>query len=328
MDVDALRAHRRGEWDRLDELTRSRGLSGAEIDELVVRYRAASADLSEVKTSAGRTPLGDALSLTLARARGRLTGQSENVLRQLPRFFLLQLPAALYRVRWTTLAIAVAFYAIMVLVAGWMAGDPALLATMGSDQALQDYAENQFTQYYNPAAEFAGAVWTNNAWIAAQCILFGITGIFPIYVLMSNAVGVGQSIGVLFAYGHGDAVLYLIPHGLLELTCIFIAGAAGLQLFWAMIVPGPRTRVAALAAAGRSLGTIVVGLILGLALSGLVEGFVTGQPWPWAVRIGIGALALAAMLFYMLVVGRRAAKAGETGDLTEYEAGTETLYAG
>ena len=65
-----------------------------------------------------------------------------------------------------------------------------------------------------------------------------------------------------------------------------------------------------------------------LALSGVVEGFVTGQPWPWWLKIGIGALALGVFLFYMLFVGRRAARAGETGGLTAYEAGTPRLVSG
>ncbi|HWM16539.1 MAG TPA: stage II sporulation protein M, partial [Microbacterium sp.] len=80
--------------------------------------------------------------------------------------------------------------------------------------------------------------------------------------------------------------------------------------------------------AGRSLATIVVGLIIALAISGVIEGFVTAQPWPWPVKIGIGAAALAAFLVYMIVVGGRAHRRGETGDLTEYEAGTPTLVAG
>jgi hypothetical protein len=71
-----------------------------------------------------------------------------------------------------------------------------------------------------------------------------------------------------------------------------------------------------------------VGLVLSLLVAGLIEGFVTGQPWPWPVKLGIGALALGAFLFYMLVVGGRAAGAGETGDLTEYETGTARLVAG
>jgi hypothetical protein len=94
------------------------------------------------------------------------------------------------------------------------------------------------------------------------------------------------------------------------------------------VAPGPRRRADSLAAAGRSLGTIAIGLVLSLAVSGIIEGFVTRQPWPWPVKIGIGGAALALFLVYMLVVGGRAHRRGETGDLTEYEAGTPTLTAG
>ena len=88
---------------------------------------------------------------------------------------------------------------------------------------------------------FAGTVWTNNAWIAAQCVLFGITGVWPLMVLVQNAVGVGTAAAVMFAFDRGDVfLLYILPHGLLELTCIFVAGAAGLHIFWAWVAPGRR----------------------------------------------------------------------------------------
>ncbi|GAA1841700.1 stage II sporulation protein M [Microbacterium koreense] len=331
MDLDALTAARREEWARLDELSRTRNLSGRGADELVTRYRAASADLADLKTSAGRTPQGDHVSTMLARARLRLTGTPEDPLRQIPRFFAVQLPAALYRVRWTTLLIAVSFIAVATLVAFWISGDPARVATLGSQLQLEYYAEEEFTAYYseNPAAEFAGAVWTNNAWIAAQCVMFGITGVWPLMVLVQNAVGVGTAAAIMLAFDRGDVfLLFILPHGLLELTCVFVAAAAGLHIFWAWVAPGARTRGEALAAAGRSLATIAVGLVFALAVAGLIEGFVTAQPWPWAVKIGIGALALAAFVFYMVGIGGRAARRGETGDLTEYETGTPTLVAG
>jgi hypothetical protein len=72
----------------------------------------------------------------------------------------------------------------------------------------------------------------------------------------------------------------------------------------------------------------VIGLIAALFVSGVIEGFVTRQPWPWPIKIGIGTLALAAFLTYQWVVGRRAARAGETGDLDEFEAGAKQLVAG
>lgn len=331
MDLDAITAARRDEWARLSELGRIRPLSGPQVDELVERYRAASADLADIKTSAGRSTEGDHLSTLLARARSRLTGTGDSVLAQIPRFFALQLPAALYRLRWTTLVIAVGFVMVGALAALFVVSDPQALAALGSEAGLQQYADEDFVSYYseNPAAVFAGTVWTNNAWIAAQCVMFGITGIWPLMVLMQNAAGVGISAGVLFAFGRGDIfLLYIAPHGQLELTCIFVAAAAGLHIFWAWVAPGPRSRSTALAAAGRSLATVAIGLIFALAVAGLIEGFVTAQPWPWAVKIGIGTLALAAFLFYMLVIGRRAARQGERGDLTEYEAGTPRLVAG
>lgn len=331
MDLDALTAARRDEWARLGELARTRRLSGTEVDELVARYRSASADLAAMKTAAGRSPQADHLSALLSRARLRLTSGDDNALRRIPRFFVLELPAALYRVRWTVLVIAVCFVASAALVAAWISADPALVASLGPRAQLRDYAENSFTQYYseNPAAVFAGTVWTNNAWIAAQCVLFGITGFWPVMVLVQNAVGVGTAAAVMFAFGRGDVfVLYIAPHGLLELTCVFTAAAAGLQIFWAWVAPGPRPRGEALAAAGRSLGTIAIGLVFALALSGVVEGFVTPQPWPWPLKIGLGALALAAFLAYMLAVGRRAARLGETGDLAEEETGAPRLVAG
>lgn len=331
MDLDALTAARREEWARLDALSAARRLTGGEVDELVTRYRSASADLADIKTSAGSTVQGDYVSTMLARARLRLTSGPDNVLKQLPRFFLRQLPAALYRLRWTTLAIGLGFIGVVALVAFWVSGDAALVASLGPRAELEQYAENSFTEYYteNPAAVFAGTVWTNNAWIAAQCVLFGITGFWPLMVLVQNAVGVGTAAAVMLAFERGDVFLvWILPHGMLELTCIFVAGAAGLHIFWAWVAPGPRSRLESLAAAGRSLGTVAVGLVFALALAGLVEGFVTPQPWHPAVKLVLGALALGVFLVYMLVIGRRAHRDGETGDLTEFEAGTPTLVSG
>ncbi|MET4639047.1 stage II sporulation protein M [Mycetocola sp. 2940] len=331
MDLDAYSAAHREEWDRLDALASKRSLSGAEADELIDRYQAGATQLSAIKTTAGSTVHGDRLSVSLSKARLRFTAAGSNVLSQLPRFFLLQLPAALYRLRWLTLAVALATMVVAGMWAVWVLGDPQVLANLGSDDELRQLAEEDFIDYYsdNPAASFAGQVWTNNAWIAAQCIAFGVTGVWVPYVVLQNAQNLGITAAVLFSFGHGDTFfLYIAPHGMLELTAIFVAAAGGLRIFWAWVSPGNRTRGQALAEDGRALFTVAIGLVLVLLVAGILEGFVTPQPWPWPVKIGIGAAALGAFLFYMLVVGRRAYRAGETGDLVAFEAGAKRLYAG
>ena len=106
MDLDAYSAAHRAEWDRLAELGSQRSLSGAQADELIAHYQSGATQLSAIKTTAGSTLQGDRLSVSLSRARLRFTGASANVMAQIPRFFVLQLPAALYRLRWITLAVA------------------------------------------------------------------------------------------------------------------------------------------------------------------------------------------------------------------------------
>ncbi|MFB2581163.1 stage II sporulation protein M [Herbiconiux sp. P15] len=331
MDLDAYSAAHRDEWDRLDELGRRREYSGREADELIERYQSGATQLSAIKTVAGSTRQGDRLSVSLSRARLRFTGAGANILRQIPMFFAIHLPAALYRLRWLTLAVALATVVIAALYAVWISQNPAVMAALGDNEDLQKLADEDFVDYYseNPAASFTGLVWTNNAWIAAQCIAFGILGIFVPYVIIQNAQNLGVNAAVMFEFGQGDTFfLYIMPHGLLELTAIFVAAAAGLRIFWAWVAPGARTRGQSLAENGRSLFTVAVGLVFVLFVSGVIEGYVTPAPWPWPVKIGIGALALAAFLFYMVFVGGRAARAGHTGDLEEFEAGAKQLVAG
>jgi uncharacterized membrane protein SpoIIM required for sporulation len=252
-------------------------------------------------------------------------------LRRFTRFWLVSLPAALYRLRWLTLAVALTTFVVAALFAWWAAGDPRVLANLGSEDELQQLADEGFAAYYseNPAASFAGAVWTNNAWIAAQCVAFGVLGVWVPVVILQNAMNLGLNAAVMSAYGELDTFfLYITPHGLLELTCVFVAAAAGLRIFWAWVAPGARTRGAALAEDARALFSVAIGLVFFLFVSGLIEGFVTPAPWPWAVKIGIGVLAFAGFLVVMLVLGRRAARAGETGDLAEFDAGARRLVAG
>ncbi|WP_022884386.1 stage II sporulation protein M [Glaciibacter superstes] len=331
MDLDAYSAAHRAEWDRLAELGNRRALSGPEADELIERYQSGATQLSAIKTTAGSTVQGDRLSVSLSRARLRFTGASANLLAQLPRFFVLQLPAALYRLRWLTLAVALVTVVVAGLYALWASGNPQVLANVGSDAELQKLANEDFVDYYseNPAASFTGLVWTNNAWIAAQCIAFGIVGVYVPYIVLTNAQSLGITAAVMFAYDKGDVFfLYILPHGLLELTAIFVAAAGGLRIFWAWIAPGTRTRGQALAEDARALFTVAIGLVLVLLVSGIIEGFVTPAPWPWPVKIGIGVLALLAFLAYMLILGRRATLAGETGDLGEFESGSRRIWAG
>ena len=329
MDLDAFTAVHSPEWDRLKELSRRRRLDGAEADELVRLYQAVATHLSTVRSAAPDPVLVTRLSDLLTRARTRIAGAHEPAWSDVVRFATVSVPAALYRVRWWTLAVTLGFLAVAVVSGVHVATAPGALDAMGTPSEREQYVYEAFASYYDPGASFAAMVWTNNAWITAQCIAFGITGILPVMVLFQNAVGIGSIGGMMAAYGELDLFLQLIaPHGLLELTAVFVAGGAGLKIFWSMVDPGPRRRAVALAQEGRALITVVVGLVGALALSGLVEGFVTGSNLPWSLKIVIGAMVLGVFWAYVLLLGRRAVRAGETGDLDADRAGEVLPTAG
>ena len=332
MDLDAYSAAHREEWEELARLASRRRLNGAEADALIDRYQSGASQLSAITSTAGSTVQGDRLSLALSRARVHFTGTGKNALSRIPDFFALQLPAALYRIRWLTLAIAALSAIVALLYAVWALQTPGVLQlTFGTAEAQKKIVEEQFVNYYsaNGMSSFTAFVWTNNAWLAAQCVAFGIIGVFVPYLLFMNAQHIGLTGALMAAHDRGDVFfLYIAPHGQLELYSIFVAGAAGLMIFWAWIAPGHRTRVQALAEDGRALITVAVGLTISLFVSGIIEGFVTRQDWPWVIKIGIGTVALAAFLFYQWGVGRRAFRAGATGDLDEFESGARLIVSG
>lgn len=329
MDIDAFTAVHRPDWERLDKLVAKGRLTGAESDELLVLYQRTSTHLSMVRSVAPEGVLSASLSARLARARTTFTGARSNFTEDLANFFVISLPAAFYRLRWLTVWVGLVFIAVAWLYGAWVATTPEVVRAMGSDAELEQYVEEEFVNYYStdPAGAFAGAVWTNNAWIAAQMVAFGITGLWVPMILYLNAQSTGMAGGLMHAYGELDTFfLYILPHGLMELTSIFIAAAAGLRIFWAVVLPGPRTRIQSLAQEGRSLVTVALGLVLVLLVSGLVEGFVTPSPLPSWLKIGIGAVVLAAYWTYTLVLGKRAYDAGARGDLSAQDAG-ETVRA-
>lgn len=329
MDLDAFSAVRAAQWVRLDELARRRRLTGAQSDELVRLYQSVATDLSTVRSTAPDPATVSRLSDLLGRARTAIAGAHDPAWGDVTRFVVVALPAALYRIRWWTVAVMVASLALAVLSGWWIATHPAALAQLMTPSERKAYVEGAFAQYYHPSAGFAAMVWTNNAWLTAQCIGLGITGVMPLYVLVNNAVQVGAVGGMMAQYGRLDVFLSLIsPHGMLELTAVFVAGAAGLRIFWTMIDPGHRTRMRALAEEGRALFTVVIGLVGVLAVSGTIEGFLTGSALPWAVKIAVGALVTAGFWAYTLVLGRRAVAAGETGDLDADRAGHTLPVAG
>ncbi|SDH76676.1 stage II sporulation protein M [Nonomuraea jiangxiensis] len=320
MDIDAFVTAHRPTWHRLEHLVNQRSsLTGAEVDELVDLYQRVSTHLSIVRSSSSDLMLTGRLSALVARARSAVTGAHAPAWRELVRFCTVTFPVVAYRARWWWLGSAAAFMAVAWGMSAWIAANPEVQASIASPDQINQLVNEDFANYYSehPAASFASGVWVNNAWIAAQMILYSIALGLPIpYVLYVNAANVAVSAGLMASRGKLDIFFGLItPHGLLELTAVFLAGAVGMRLGWKVVDPGPRRRVEVLAEQGRAVMSVALGLVVVLFVSGLIEAFVTPSGLPTWARVGIGVLAEVVFLTYVIVFGRRALRQNETGDL-------------
>jgi uncharacterized membrane protein SpoIIM required for sporulation len=102
---------------------------------------------------------------------------------------------------------------------------------------------------------------------------------------------------------------FVLPHGVLELTAICIAGGAGLWLGSALVLPGRRTRRSALVRRGREAVSLLGGTVVLLVLAGLVEGFVSPSTLPAAAKLAFGALSGLVLFAYLHGAGRSTAAA-------------------
>jgi uncharacterized membrane protein SpoIIM required for sporulation len=326
MDIDQFLSRYTSTWSRLQQLTVQAGsgvrrLSGAELQELVALYQRTASNLSYAQTNFRDSDLTARLSQQVAASGAIIYGTRPRSLRTAGQFFTRTFPAALWRIRRFVAVSAGLTLGPAIAIGIWLANSSSAVDAAAPAAVRQAYVNQDFAAYYRsePAAAFAATVFTHNILVSALCFATGLLFCIPTaYFLITNGANVGQAAGLFAAAGQSSKFYGLIlPHGLLELTAVIIAGGAGLRLGWSVIDPGDRTRVAALGEEGRRTVVLVLGVILMLLVSGIIEGFVTGSSLPTAVRVGIGVAVEVAFVGYAVRLGRAATAKGFTGALND-----------
>ena len=145
-------------------------------------------------------------------------------------------------------------------------------------------------------AAFSSEIFTNNIRVAIVAFAGGILlGVGALYMLITNGLILGATFGIAVGVGNGPPLFQqVLAHGFLELSCIAVAGAAGLRIGWAIIDPGSRPRGVALREESRAAAEMLLGTAAWLVVAGLVEGFVTpsGQALGTVLVIGVGLAVL------------------------------------
>jgi uncharacterized membrane protein SpoIIM required for sporulation len=214
------------------------------------------------------------------------------------------------------MAAAACLFVPAIVVGAWVATSDAALDLAIPEDAQEALLASEFEDYYSsaPAGAFASHVTFNNIQVSVVAFALGALLIPGIVILAYNGLNVGIVGGLFVSEGQAGTFFGLIaPHGLLELTAVVIAGGAGLRMGWSLLVPGDRTRGAALAEEGRRSVALVLGTVLAFVVAGLIEGFVTPAPIPTGVRVAVGVAVEALFLLWVIGRGRAAVEAGFSG---------------
>lgn len=315
MDIDAFVVRNQGAWSRLGALTaqarKPRSLNAEQLDELIGLYQRVGAHLADARiTYAADQALIGRLTLLVTDAHSVLYSQRDVELqRSLREFATTTFPNAVYRIRWFIVASAALTVVPWAVFNIWLAVSPRAVSASGPATLRDAYIHGEFENYYRSgsASSFANQVFWNNVRVAILAFAAGVLLCVVTAILLAyNGANVGIAGGLFTNVGEWQKFWGLIlPHGLLELSAVIVAGAAGLRIGWTVIDPGDRTRLSALAEEGRGAGTVVMGLVVAFLGAAMIEGFVTGQPWPTSLRLAIGITTFAVFWGWTIAFGVR-----------------------
>ncbi|WP_339470108.1 MULTISPECIES: stage II sporulation protein M [unclassified Pseudomonas] len=147
----------------------------------------------------------------------------------------------------------------------------------------------------------------HNTGIAFQTFAAGLLfGLGSVFFLIFNGLVIGAVSGHLTEIGYGQTFWsFVIGHGAFELTAIALAGAAGLQLGWALIAPGQLTRGESLRRAARKSVQMLCGVMIFLLIAAFIEAYwsSTTAITPW-VKYLVGAALWLLVAAYLGLAGR------------------------
>ncbi|WP_339079915.1 stage II sporulation protein M [Pseudomonas sp. TMP9] len=149
----------------------------------------------------------------------------------------------------------------------------------------------------------------NNIGIAFQTFASGLLfGLGSLFFLLFNGLMIGAVAGHLTQIGYGETFWsFVVGHGAFELTAIALAGAAGLKLGWALLVPGRLPRGEALRVAAATSVRLVGGVIVFLLLAAFIEAYWSSMSLAsHHVKYAVGAALWLLVMAYLLLAGRGA----------------------
>ncbi len=317
MPIDRFINERKTVWQRLEDLLQLldrmtlRKLHREEVRELGRIYRRTASDLAIARAESRDPRLINYLNSLVIRAHGRIYRADSKGGERIRDFFSRDFPRT-FRLTWRYTATAFTVFWLFTAIAFFgTRHDPDFSEFAGISPFFREVVINHRTHWWedlNEASQIGSSqIFTNNIRVTFYAFALGaIFGLGTLYVIAFNGAMFGAILALTYRAGFGNDLLFgfVISHGVIELSCIFIAGGAGLLIGTALLMPGDLSRADALKSRGLEAVRLIVGCIPLLVIAGIIEGFISPQPIPAVIKIGIGLLTGIALYSYLLLAGR------------------------
>jgi uncharacterized membrane protein SpoIIM required for sporulation len=316
MPIDRFIKERKSVWQRLEELLdlldrmTLRRLHREEVRELGRIYRRTASDLAIARAESRDPRLVNYLNSLVIRAHGRIYRADAQGGRRIRDFFARDFPQS-FRRTWRYTATAFGVFLVFSAIAFFgTRHDPEFSEFAGISPFFREAVINNRKHWWerlNDANQIGSTqIFTNNIRVTFYAFALGaMLGVGTLYILAYNGAMFGAIIALTYRAGFGNDLLsFVVGHGVIELSCIFIAGGAGLLIGTALLMPGDLSRGDAFKSRGMEAVRLIVGCVPLLVVAGIIEGFISPQPIPAAIKIGIGTLTGIVLYSYLLLAGR------------------------
>lgn len=328
VEIDQFIVANLASWRRLEALAtkgRRRGsvLHPHEADELLALYDTVSGHLSVARTHFDDQTLNDSLSQLLGFARGLIYRPPPKRRNALTVFATVMFPAAVWQLRRFVLLAALVLLVPAAVTGVWLTRSDEVRNVTIDPEQQELIATERFEDYYseNPASAWVVELFTHNIQVTAIAFASGTVLVMGSwFVLYQNGLNLGVTAAVMYAADRQDIFWGLIlPHGLLELSSIFLGAGAGMAIGWSVIAPGQRSRAQAIAETGMRSVVVMLGTMVCLVVAGITEAFVTPSALPAGMKVAIGAAWFVGLFGWTMGAGARAVANGATGTFRDLD---------
>lgn len=297
-------------------------MSAEDVSTFVAQYREVATDLAQLQT-ATRGRQSDALfylSRLVAGGHNLLYRKRKQSFAAFVRYITFDVPIEIRR-SWLPIMIAASLLFIPLTTAYvTVARTPSIAPQVLPEEMLhrartaaerEQRGEGYVTINKGEQPIAASDIMTNNIQVTYLVFALGLTaGIMTVFILLNNGVAIGSVLGLYHANDVSRLLFgFIVPHGVLELTAICIAGGGGFLLASALLLPGNRTRREALVQNGKRAITLIAGSSILLIVAGAIEGLISPRVWPLEWKVAVSAATAIVLIGYLSLGDARKSQA-------------------